>query len=84
MDPKQMFAQMLDFNKKAFDNAFKDLDKLMMLACGNKDMEKTAVVEAIVKDARAINRTALARKVYKKGILIGATLDFGLSTGIIS
>ena len=60
--------------RATFDNAFKDLDYLMELAYGTQEKEGVKFVENIIKDARRINRTALARKVYKKGIL-AARLD---------
>ena len=55
--------------KATFDNAFSDLDILMSLACGTKEKEKTQFVADIIKEAGKINRTALGRRVYKKGIL---------------
>ena len=43
MDPKQMFAQMLDFNKRAFDNAFK---AIVMVQDQNERMMNTFVEQA--------------------------------------
>ena len=55
--------------RSTFDNAFKDLDLLMDLACGTKEKEEVKLVEQIIKTEGKLNRTKLSKKVYKRGIL---------------
>lgn len=55
--------------RSTFDNAFKDLDKLMDLACGTKEKEETKFVEGVIEKESTLNRTKLAKIVYKRGIL---------------
>lgn len=55
--------------RSTFDNAFKDLDILMDLACGTKDKEETQYVEKLLKQKKEVNRTLLGKLAYKKGIL---------------
>ena len=55
--------------KTTFDHAFKDLDLLMALACSTKETEETKFVESVIEERGKVNRTALGRLTYRKGIL---------------
>lgn len=55
--------------RATFDNAFKDLDVLLSLACGTKDTEEIQFVENVIKNKKLVNRTALGKMAYKRGIL---------------
>ena len=55
--------------RRTFDDAFKELDKLMVLASSNQEKEEVGVIEKVIQEKGGIDRTLLGKIAYKKGIL---------------
>jgi len=54
-----------------FENAFKDLGKMINLACGTRESEETDAVEEAIRKAGKLSRTQLLRKMWHRKISAG-------------